>query len=217
MRHHHRLIDLSFLHIAVEANIDRTLGLGHSDAVSFQERFRDAIHRGRLVVELDILAHRQTLDIRRVHPIGGPALRGILRPAAAKIEDRRAVAPGVEDRHAGVLQADDVVQARRHNLAGGPRVTVGDRHGDLFMRAHDHLRPLARLEVDHRVMKAAVTRAGIERDVFNPQLAQHFDHQVRTVLRVTLAPDPRRPNLSAAFRCVCHVSSVIVIKFFRMM
>ena len=121
-----------------------------------------------------------------------------LRPAAAEIEYRCAIAPGVEDRHAGMLQAHHVVQAGRHNLSGGARITVSDRHCNLFMGAHDHFRAFARLEVDHRIMQAAITRAGVERDIFDPQFAQHLDHQVGTILRIALAADTRCPNFSAA-------------------
>ena len=129
-----------------------------------------------------------------MHPIRRAAIGGILRPAAAEIENRRAVAPGVEDRHARVLQADDIVQARRHDLAGCARVTVGDRHGDLFMRAHDHLGPFAGLEVDQRIVETAITRAGIERNIFDAQLAQDLDHQIGAILRIALAADARRPD-----------------------
>ncbi len=217
MRHHHRLVDLGFLDVAVETDIDRPFRFGHGEAVGFQKRLGDAVHRARLIVELDVIAHRQTLHQRRVHPVGGAPLRGILRPAAAEIQDRRAVAPGVEDRHAGMLQADDVVQTGRHDFAGGPRITIGDRHGDLFMGAHDHLWALFRLEIDHGIMEAAIARPRIERDVLDAQLAQHFDHQIRTILSITLPADARRPNFSATFRCLCHSSSVVMSKFRRIL
>jgi hypothetical protein len=178
MGHNHRLVDLGFLDVAIEADIDRPSRFGHGEPVGFQKRLGHTVDGGRLIVELDVIAHRQALHQRCMHPIRGAALRGILRSAAAEIQDRRAVAPGVENRHARMLQADDVVQTGRHDLAGGPGIAVSDRHGNLFMGTHDHLGALARLEVDHGIVKAAITRPWIQCDVFDPQLAQHFDHQV---------------------------------------
>ena len=144
-----------------------------------------------------------------MHPIRGAAIGRILRTAAAEIEDRRAVAPGIEDRHAGMLQTDDVVQPGRHDLTRRAGIAVGQRHRDLFVRAHDDFGPFTGLEVNDRVVEAAVARARIQRDVFNAQIAQHFDHEIGAVLRSAFPPDPRRPDFRIALRLgfFCHISS----------
>jgi hypothetical protein len=130
----------------------------------------------------------------------------VLRAAAAEIQNWRAVAPGIENRHARVLQADHIVQAGSHDIAGDPGVTIGQSHGDLFVRAHDDLGTLTRLEIHHRVVQAAITGAGIQGDVFDSQLAQHFDHEIRAILRIAFFADARRPYFRYARRSVlfCH-------------
>ena len=82
-----------------------------------------------------------------------------------------------------MLQADDVVHDRRHDLARRLGVTVRHRHGDLFMAAENHFRigRAAALVVDQRIVNAAKARAGIERDIFDAKNFQQIDDQIGTV------------------------------------
>ena len=156
--------------------------LGAGDAPRAQERLREGRNAGRLVVELDVVAHLRALHERGVDPVDpGPAPRGVHGPGGAEHQNRGAVTERVEDRHARVLQAHDVVHDRRHRCAPGLGVAVGHRHRDLLVRGQDQLgRPIAAV-VDERVVQPAVGRPGIERDVFDADGAQQVDDEVGAV------------------------------------
>jgi lipopolysaccharide/colanic/teichoic acid biosynthesis glycosyltransferase len=106
----------------------------------------------------------------------------VVGPRAADDDHGDAVAPGVEDGHAGVLQADDVVHGRGQRHAGGARVAVGDGDGDLLVTGDHHLGHERVAEVDQRIVDASVAGPGVEGDVGDPELAQQLDHEVRPVL-----------------------------------
>ena len=149
----------------VVAHVDRALRLGRHDRIGAREAFRHALDRGRLVVPLDVVAHGVALHQRGVRPVDvRAALAFVHRAGRADDEDRHAVDIGVVDRHAGVQQADQVVQDHRHRLAGRLGVAVRDLHRDLLVLAQHHRRIVAAV-VDERVVQAAKARAGIERDV----------------------------------------------------
>jgi len=79
------------------------------------------------------------------------AARGVHRSGGAEHEDRRAVAEGVEDGHARVLQTDDVVHGGGHRRAARLGVAVGERDRDLLVQREDQLR-VALAVVDERVV-----------------------------------------------------------------
>ncbi len=66
---------------------------------------------------------------------------------------------------------------RHHRLAARLGVAVGDLHGDLFVIAEQHRR-LVLAVIDQRIVQAAVTRAGIERDVGKIVLLDQIDDDV---------------------------------------
>ena len=149
----------------VVAHVDRALRLGHHHRIGAREALRHAVDRGRLVVPFDVVAHRVALHQRGVGPVDVRAALGFVhRAGGADDEDRHAVEIGVVDRHAGVQQADEIVQDHRHRLAGRLGVAVRDLHRDLFVVAQHHRRLVVAV-VDQRVVQAAEARAGIERDV----------------------------------------------------
>ncbi len=149
----------------VVAHVDRALRLGHHHRIGAREAFRHAVDGGRLVVPLDVVAHRVALHQRGVGPVDvRPALGLVHRAGGAHDEDRHAVEIGVVDRHAGVQQADEIVQDHRHRLAARLGVAVRDLHRDLFVVAQHHRRLVVAV-VDQRIVQAAEARAGIERDV----------------------------------------------------
>ena len=80
---------------------------------------------------------------------------GIDWPGPAQHQDGHPVHPGVEDRHGGVLQPDDVVGDRHHRLTGrfGVPVRNGDR--DLFVAALDRLGEAGVAEIHDRVVNAS--------------------------------------------------------------
>ena len=131
------------------AHVDRTLRLRGHDRIGAR-RSRHALDRGRLVIPLHVVAHRVALHQRRMRPVDvRPALAFVHGAGRADDEDRHSVDIGVIDRHAGVQQADEVVQDHRHRLAGGLGVAVRDLHGDLLVLAQHHRRLVAAV-VDQR-------------------------------------------------------------------
>ena len=149
----------------VVAHVDRAFRLGHHDRVGAREGLRHAFDRGRLIVPFDVVAHGVALHQRGVGPVDvRPPLALVHRAGGADDEDRHAVEIGVVDRHAGVQQADEIVQDHHHRLAGRLGVAVRDLHRDLFVVAQHHRRLVAAI-VHQRIVQAAEARAGIQRDV----------------------------------------------------
>ena len=147
------------LHRGVVAHVDRALRLGHHHRIGAREALRHAVDRGRLVVPLGVVAHRVALHQRGVGPVDvRPALAFVHRAGGAHDEDRHAVEIGVVDRHAGVQQADQIVQDHRHRLAGRLGVAVRDLHRDLLVVAQHHRRLVVAV-VDERIVQAAEARA----------------------------------------------------------
>ena len=153
------------LHAGVVAHVDRAFRLGHHDRVGAREGLRHAFDRGRLIVPFHVVAHRVALHQRGVGPVDvRPPLALVHRAGGADDEDRHAVQIRVVDRHAGVQQADEIVQDHHHRLAGRLGVAVRDLHRDLFVVAQHHRRLVAAI-VHQRIVQAAEARAGIQRDV----------------------------------------------------
>ena len=118
---------------------------------------------------------------------GAPLLDGH-RAGAAHQEHGRAIAPRVEDRHAGVLEPDDVVEDGRHRFARGLRVAVRQRHGHLFMAALQQLRPRVAAVVDDGIVDAPEGRSRVERGVLDAERPKDVDDQIGSVL---WTPPPR--------------------------
>ena len=91
-----------------------------------------------------------------------------------------AIAPGVIDRHRGVLQADGPVRHDGERLAFGLEIAV--RHGDrrLFVQAGDELGTRVAAVVDHRLVQAAEARAGVRANELEIERLEDIDHVVRT-------------------------------------
>ena len=171
--------ELALLHLGVEVDVGRTARRGVRHPVGAQHRLAGGAGRGRLVVPLGVVADDRALVGGGVDPVDPrPALHGIDRTGGAEDQDRHAVAPGVEDRHGGVEQADVGMHRGGHRLAGDLGVAVRDRDRRLFVQAEQHLRLLVAEEVDDAVVQAAVARAGIERDIGNIERAQRFGDDV---------------------------------------
>jgi len=109
-----------------------------------------------------------------------PALLGVERAGGAEHEHRHAVAPGVEQAHHTVQQADIAVQHAGHRLAGGLGIAMRDRHRMILVQAEQNTRPLVAEVVDDAVVQPAVARAGVEADIGNAKAAQHLCGDVAT-------------------------------------
>ena len=170
---------LALLHLGVEVDVGRAARRGVRHPVGAQHRLAGGAGRRRLVVPLGEVADDRALVGGGVDPVDPrPALHRVDRTGGAEDQDRHAVAPGVEDRHGGVEQADVGVHRGGHRLAGDLGVAVRDRDRGLLVQAEQHLRLLVAEEVDDAVVQPAVARAGIERDVGNVERAQRLGDDV---------------------------------------
>src|SRR2546422_11030828 len=129
------------------------------------------------------LFRSRPLNQRRVDPVDpGPTLRGVHRTGTSEDEDRGPITEGVEDRHARVLEPDDVVRDGRHRTARGLRVTVRDAHRDLLVGAEDDLRRPVAAVVHERIVEAPERRTRVEGDVVDARRAHQVHHEIGTVL-----------------------------------
>src|SRR5439155_23785658 len=164
--------------------IDRALRVAHGDAVATLHGRRNGLDAYGLVVPFDEVAHQISLNQRRVNPVYPRSpFAGVHGAGAAHDQDRRAVTPGVVDRHGSMLQADDVVHNRGHRLAGSLGITVRDRDGDFFVTAEDNLRIrlTAALVIYQRIVNTAKARTGIQSDIFDAQNFQQIDDEIRSI------------------------------------
>ena len=130
---------------------------------------------GRLVVPLDERADVGAVVARRVNPVDPrAALLGSHRAGRAEHEHRRAVAPGVEDAHHAVQQADVAVQDAGHRLAGRLGIAVRDRDRMIFVQAENDAGILVAEMVNQAVVKSAIARPWVEADKRNIKAAQHL-------------------------------------------
>ncbi len=109
------------------------------------------------------------------------------RSGGAEDDHRRAIAPGIEDRHGRVHQPDVGVQRYGHRFLGDFAIAVGDRHGVLLVQADNHLRIAVAEIVDDAVVKTPVARARHQGDVFQVDPAGDFSDHVATPLHLRLA------------------------------
>ena len=167
-----------FLNFGVEIDVSRAARRGIGDPVGAQNRFARGDRGGRLVVPFGIAAHQRALIARGVDPVDPrPPLHGVDRPGGAENDHRHAVAPGIEDRHGAVHQADVGMDRRRHRLAGDLGVALRDRDRRFLVQTEQHLWLLVAEIVHQAVVQAAVAGARIERDIRNVEGAQRIgDH-----------------------------------------
>src|SRR5206468_12340212 len=119
-----------------------------------------------------------------------PAPPPVHRPGAAHHDHRHAVQLCVVHAHRRMQEADDVVNDRAHRLTRGLRIAVRERDGDLLVRAQNDL-GLAVAVVHERVVKPAVRRAGVERDVFDAEALEQIDDDVAAEAGRALLRPPR--------------------------
>src|SRR5262249_29310348 len=168
-------VDRGLLIGDVEAEIDRTPRIAHGDAIAAHDGGRKGFDTHRLVVPLDEVAHQITLYLCRMDPVDPrTAFTRIHRPRAAHDHHRSVIAPGVVDRHRGMLKANHVVDNGGHDLTRRFFGTMRHPDGGLFVAAENHLRVglTAALVIDERIVNTAKTRPWVERHVFNAKYFQ---------------------------------------------
>ena len=186
-----RMADLVLLQTGVVAEVHRARGLGRRDAERARERGGEVVDRRGLVIPLREVPHRLALHLRGVDPVDRrSAPPPIHRPGAAHHDHRHAVELCVVDAHRRMQEADDIVDDRAHRLTRGLRVAVRERDGDLLVRTEDDL-GLALAVVHERVVKPAVRRAGVERDVFDAEALEQIDDDVAAETGRALLRPPR--------------------------
>ena len=202
LRHRRDRVELQLLEPDIEHDIGRPLGARCRDLARAQDRFIGRWNRGRLVVPLGEIADEGAVVARRVDPVDPrPPHRRIGRPVGPQQHHRRAVAPGVVDRHRAVHQPDIGVDDGKHRLFRHLGPAMGDRHRRLLVQAEQHLRLLVAELVDEAVMEPAIRGAGIERHIGNVEGADHLGHGVAAPMGLAL----RRERLLDALRLVGEI------------
>ena len=174
----HRLL----LQAGIEGNGHRAVGRRHGDFVSAHKGLRKMLQRHRCVVPLGVVAHLGVDVLGRMHR--GHARRAVrgVELVATDHDHRHAVAPGVVDGHAGVLQADGAVAQRQQRLAGDLEVAVRHGHRRFLVHAGEELGHAVAAVIDQRLMDGAKTRGAVGGQVFDVERLDHIDHEVRARL-----------------------------------
>ena len=153
------------LNLHVQHHIGRRLGGGVGQPCGAQDGFAGGAHGGRLIVPFHIMADHGGLIARGVDPLDpGAALHGVHDAGGAEDNHGHAVAPGVEDRHGGVHQANIGMDGGGHGLAGDLGVALRDGDGVLLVQAQQHLGVFVAQIIHDAVMQAPVARARIQGD-----------------------------------------------------
>ncbi len=174
VRQRRQRADLRFLQRGVQIDVRRSARRRARHLHCAHEGFIRGGDRARLVVPLGVVAYQRALVRGGVDPVDPrPASRRVPWSGRAEDQHRHAIAPGVEDRHRGVHQPDVRMDDRAHQLAGGARIAMGERDRGLLVQAKQHLRPLVAEVVDDAVVKAAIARARVQRQIRDVQRAQH--------------------------------------------
>ena len=104
-------------------------------------------------------------------------MRGV-EIVTAKDQHRHAVAPGVVDRHGGVLQADHAVNESHQRLAGRLEIAVAHADRGFLVHAGQELRHRVLAVVDQRLVDPAIARGRIGRHVLDVECLDDVDHEV---------------------------------------
>jgi hypothetical protein len=92
--------------------------------------------------------------------------------------DRHAVAPGIVERHRGVLQADHAVAHHGHRLAFHLGIALRDVDRDLLVRAGEDFGLGVLSVVDQRFVDAAEARSAGHRQIIEIERLEHIHHEV---------------------------------------
>ena len=173
------LVELLLLEPGIETDIDRRGRRRARQQIGAHHGLHQRLRRRRLVVPLDHRADIGALIARGVNPVDPwPALFGRHRTGGAEHEHRCAVAPGVEQAHHAVQEADIAVQHAGHRLAGRLGVAVRDGDRMILVQAQDDAGILVAQMIDQAVVKAPVARARIEADIAKPEPPQHLRRDI---------------------------------------
>ena len=167
-----------FLQAAVERDHDRLMRRRHHVLVGAHHGLREVLQRDWLVVPFGKIAHQ------RIDVLGGVRGRharrtlGGVEIGAAHQQNGCAIAPGVVDRHGGVLEADGAVAEHHLRLASDLEIAVRHRDRGFLVHAGDELRLGIPAVVDQRLMQAAEARSGVGIDIVDIERLDHVHHEV---------------------------------------
>ena len=190
------LRDRAFLHLGVEHEKHRRHRRRHRDLVGAHRGFAEMAERTRQVVPLDEVAHHRAGVLHRVHPFAAGRTLGGVDGVADHHVDRRAVAPGVVERHRGMLQADGAVGEGQQRLAFDLGVAVRHRDRGFLVGAGV---PVDLEIIDERLLQSAEARAGIACDVLDAEAPDDVGHVVGAAAPLD---DGRLARMSALHRGV---------------
>ena len=171
--------DLVLLQGQIEIEVDRPARCRLRDHVGAQHSLLRRADRGGLVVPFGEVADQRTLVARGVDPFDPwPPPRRIERAGGAEHDHRRPVAPGVEDCHRRMHQADIGVDDGEHRPARDLGPAMRQRHRTLLVQAQQHARPAIAEVVDEAVVQAAIARARVQCDIGDVEFADRRGDRV---------------------------------------
>ena len=174
VRKRRQFAELRFLERRIEVHVGGAARGRHRHLRRAQQRVVGRGHGARLVVPLRVAADESALIGGGVDPVDPRApTGGVPRPGRSQDQHRRPVAPGVEDRHAAVHQADVRMEHDAHHAPGDLRVPVRDRDGALLVQAQEHLGLPVPGVVHEAVVKPPEARPRVQRDVGQLERLQH--------------------------------------------
>ena len=165
------------LHLAIEDQERRRHRRRHADLVGADGGVGEVLERGRRVVPFDVVAHHRGRILHRMRPDRGAATLGCIERIAGHDVDRHAIAPGIVDRHRGVLQADGPVREDQHRLAFDLGIAV--RHGDRRFLVRAGV-PFQIRIVDQRFVQPAEAGTRVGGDLGDAETLDDIDHVVGT-------------------------------------
>ena len=171
-------LDRVFLKRAVGDDHHRQSRRRHRDLVGADGRLGEVLQRCGIIVPLRVVADDDGGILRGVIPFdaGTPLLHR--HDIADHAIDRHAVAPGVVERHGGVVQADGAVREDAERLLLDLVVAVAHRHRDFLVRAGEEFGIDVAAVIDQRLVQAAEARRGVRRHVLEAEALQAVDHEI---------------------------------------
>ncbi len=171
---------LRLLQFAVAHQQDRAVGGRSRDLHRALEGFAIMRQAHRRIVPLHIITDEGAQIGGAVQPLDPRAPFGVVERVADDHHHRRPIAPGVVDRHRGMLQADGRMDQAGHRLPGRLGITVRDPGRYLLVHADDQLGRLVMPVIDDRFVQAAEGRSRGGRDIADVGAMQQIDHIIRT-------------------------------------
>ena len=182
------IADLTLLQVPVDDHGHRPHRRCHGDSVGTGHGLREVLQGERRIVPLDVIAHHAHAVLGGMRPLHARASLGGVKMVAGEQDHRRAVAPGVVDRHGRMLQSHRAVAEHAQRPSGDLVIAMRHRGCLLFMNAGQQFRGLIAAIVDDGLVNAPEAGAGVGGDVVEAQALDHVHHEIRARIPDEILP-----------------------------